>query len=371
MPDDVVRALSRNKRVCKLIAELYPDSAIAQSLSNCCLGQDKTDDGVDTSLMEGAKGTGLKRKVSSLFKKKPVRSILKKPKDEKHHDDDVTSDNNVATNSTLASPTLKGKHSGHFHHPQTGKCMYLNHLRIRRQSLTYRGAMLNINRYRLRASSCPDIYRNSMTTIAIEEETSSGILSKLSPFSCCCGWSKFINPSYVFFALSNFILYAWYDVMYVYLVDYTEKDLGYTSHDATFLISIIGILNTFGEVIIGWLGDQKWNSINILYAVCMFACGTATAIVPFMTKYSSLGVLAGIFGFAISANYSLTSPILVELVSLEQFSNAYGLLLLVQGISNLVGPPFAGYLYDVTKVWHYSFGFSGLCIVFSGTTKTL
>jgi len=87
----------------------------------------------------------------------------------------------------------------------------------------------------------------------------------------------------------------------------------------------------------------------------MLGCGTATAIVPFLTSYSSLGIVAGVFGFAISANYSLTSPILVDLVSLEQFSNAYGLLLLVQGISNLVGPPFAGYLYDVTKKWHYSF----------------
>ncbi len=52
-----------------------------------------------------------------------------------------------------------------------------------------------------------------------------GILSKLSPVSYCCGWHKFINPSYAFFCLSNFILYAWYDVMYVYLVDYSEKDL--------------------------------------------------------------------------------------------------------------------------------------------------
>ena len=32
--------------------------------------------------------------------------------------------------------------------------------------MTYRGAMLNIQRYRLRASSCPDIYRNSIITIA-------------------------------------------------------------------------------------------------------------------------------------------------------------------------------------------------------------
>ena len=63
-----------------------------------------------------------------------------------------------------------------------------------------------------------------------------------------------------------------------------------------------------------------------------------------------------------SANYALTSPILVNLVSLEQFSNAYGFLLLVQGVSNLIGPPFAGFLYDVYKIWHYTFGLGGLFI---------
>ncbi len=41
-------------------------------------------------------------------------------------------------------------------------------------------------------------------------------------------------------------------------------------------------------------------------------------------------VLSGVYGFCISANYSLTSPILVELVSLEKFSTAYGFLLAAQ-----------------------------------------
>ena len=50
------------------------------------------------------------------------------------------------------------------------RSMYLHRLRLRRQSMTYRGAMLNIPRYRLRSSnSCPDIFRNSMTTLAAEE----------------------------------------------------------------------------------------------------------------------------------------------------------------------------------------------------------
>lgn len=47
---------------------------------------------------------------------------------------------------------------------------YFRNMRIHRNSIHYRGAMLNTHRYRLRASSCPNIYRNSMTTLAYETE---------------------------------------------------------------------------------------------------------------------------------------------------------------------------------------------------------
>lgn len=49
---------------------------------------------------------------------------------------------------------------------------YLKNMRVHRNSIMYRGAMLNTHRYRLKASSCPNIYRNSMTTIAKEDEVS-------------------------------------------------------------------------------------------------------------------------------------------------------------------------------------------------------
>ena len=137
--------------------------------------------------------------------------------------------------------------------------------------------------------------------------------------------------------LRNLSFFYRYDVMYVYLYNYAEMDLKFRSSDATFLLSIIGILNTFGEVIIGWLGDQSWMNLNILYAFSMIICGLSTALVPFLTDYYALSAMAGLYGLCISANYALTSPILVNFVSLEQFSNAYGLLLLVQGISNLIG----------------------------------
>ena len=338
LPDEVINAFSRNEAAHSLILRHFPNSIIAKNLRGCSDENDpeaepeKADDNPEEVIKDHQAEKSmikLKRKVSSLFKTKP-RPILKKPQNRTSSIEIEDSENNatkIDMDNAEVTENLIPKQN-------------LHHLRVRKQSLTYRGAMLSIPRYRLRASSCPDIYRNSITTIAFNadfedenccQRSSNGLLN------CFKEWKEFINPAYLVFALSNFILYAWYDVMYVYLYNYAEMDLKFTSSKATFLLSIIGILNTLGEVIIGWLGDQSWMNLNILYAFCMIICGGSTALVPFLTDYYALSGMAGLYGLCISANYALSSPILVNLVSLEQFSNAYGLLLLVQGISNLIG----------------------------------
>ena len=337
LPDEVINAFSRNEAAHSLILRHFPNSIIAKNLRGCSGENDPETEKADDNPEEVIKDhqaeksmIKLKRKVSSLFKTKP-RPILKKPPHRTSSLEIEASDNNTTkidmdNNAVEVTESLIPKQN-------------LHHLRVRKQSLTYRGAMLSIPRYRLRASSCPDIYRNSITTIAFNADEDQNCCQRSSNglLNCFKEWKEFINPAYLVFALSNFILYAWYDVMYVYLYNYAEMDLKFSSSKATFLLSVIGILNTLGEVIIGWLGDQSWMNLNILYAFCMIICGGSTALVPFLTDYYSLSGMAGLYGFCISANYALTSPILVNLVSLEQFSNAYGLLLLVQGISNLIG----------------------------------
>lgn len=125
---------------------------------------------------------------------------------------------------------------------------FLKDLRVHRLSVTYRGAMLNINRYRLRASSCPDIYRNSMTTIAKEKvQWYAGLWDFWDLLVDMFDFSHFADAKYLLFAISNFCLYTWYDVPYVYLTDHA-RNLGYSEEDASLLISIIGIINMLGEV---------------------------------------------------------------------------------------------------------------------------
>lgn len=55
-----------------------------------------------------------------------------------------------------------------------------------------------------------------------------------------------------------------------------------------------------------------------------------------------LALNAVIFGLMFSSSYSYTPSILVELIALERFTMAYGLVLLSQGLGHLIGPPMAG-----------------------------
>lgn len=183
---------------------------------------------------------------------------------------------------TTYSLPFSFQHRHHSHHPTDA---YLKNLRIHRHSLTYRGAMLNINRYRLRASSCPDIYRNSMTTIAKEKSSFRQIADEYKAvFMGMLDISFFRDIRFALFALSNFLLYLWYDVPYVYLPNYAIK-AGIDKANASMLISWVGIVNMFGEIFLGWLGDRKWISIGLVYGICSILCGVVTGLVPLLKSY--------------------------------------------------------------------------------------
>lgn len=72
------------------------------------------------------------------------------------------------------------------------------------------------------------------------------------------------------------------------------------------------------------------------------------------------------FGLFFASSFSFTPVILVELIPLERFTTAYGLSLLCQGIGNLLGPPLAGWFFDMTDSWELSFYAAGGWIIVSG-----
>lgn len=97
------------------------------------------------------------------------------------------------------------------------------------------------------------------------------------------------------------------------------------------------------QVGLGWIGDFPKVSIGNLYAVCLILCGASVAALPSsLSNYWFLVSISSAFGLLFAASFTFTPSLLVKLVSLDDFTSAYGLVLLAQGIGHLIGPPLSG-----------------------------
>ncbi|XP_036331021.1 uncharacterized protein LOC118742785 [Rhagoletis pomonella] len=247
---------------------------------------------------------------------------------------------------------------------------FLKNMRIHRNSIHYRGAMLNTHRYRLRASSCPNIYRNSMTTIAKEEEDT-WYESLFDTVKTIFDFSLFADMKFTLFNLSTLFSFIWFIIPYLYLPEYM-KIHGYETADSAMMISAIGVAQTIGMIGLGYVGDRSWMNVNVCYSACMVVCGMSVLLMPILvSQYSLLLLMCIIFGFTFASSFSFTPSILVSIVDLDDFTCAYGLVLLVQGVGMIAGPPIAGAIYEMTLRWDNAFYFAGIFMALSGVASYL
>lgn len=219
-----------------------------------------------------------------------------------------------------------------------------------RKDIFYRGSLVRNGLFTQggRAASCPDIILQNSDSSSEDLDESLWVF-KLLKFSKevkhiikeMLDVAILRSLIFVVFSISCMLLYMWYDVPYVYTPDQASS-LGIADSKASFLVSIIGIVSTVGQVVLGYIGDRPWCDATFLYALLTTLAGIATALVPLCTNYALLSIYSASFGFLISANYSLTTIILVDLLSMEKLTNAYGLVMLAEGLANLIGPPLAG-----------------------------
>ncbi|XP_045498864.1 monocarboxylate transporter 4 isoform X1 [Colias croceus] len=235
-----------------------------------------------------------------------------------------------------------------------------------RKDIFYSGSVLNLPQYQSQKSL--QGYRNSV--LSLPQSRQAGDLERQEQYDLCpclslpasfksalssmLDVSLLRDPAFMLIGVSNVFGMAGLYVPFVYIVDAAVMNKVEESK-ASFLLSIIGITNTFGRIMCGWVADFPWMDSLLLNNICLVIATISVAVIPFCTTYAAYVVVAIAFGLAISGYISLTSIILVDLLGLDKLTNAFGLLILFRGAAAIVGSPLAGAVYDATKNYDASF----------------
>jgi len=193
------------------------------------------------------------------------------------------------------------------------------------------------------SASCPDIFVHSKQkepghVVDCLRATFAGVAANVRDN---VDFSIFRSPLFILFCVHSMFLYLSYDIPYVYIPDHAET-LNVGEHYASLLISVIGIASTIGQILMGYIGDQSCINRLLFYIAMTCLAGCATLVVPLLTSFGMLAAYCAVYGFFMSANFSLTTIIVVELLGMDQLTNAYGFVTMAEGLANVFGPPLAG-----------------------------
>lgn len=108
----------------------------------------------------------------------------------------------------------------------------------------------------------------------------------------------------------------------------------------------------------------KVNSL-FMNNMCILLSGICISCVPFCTNYYTFVGVSVFFGLFVAGYVSLTSIILVDLLGLDNLTNAFGLLILFRGGASIVGAPLAGALYDTFENYSIPFWVAGGFLIVS------
>ena len=132
-------------------------------------------------------------------------------------------------------------------------------------------------------------------------------------------------------------------VPFVHLVPYA-LDHGFSASTGALLIGLVGIGSTIGRFLVGWLAD-KFGRLNVY--VASFVCVVGTFLIWLVA--AELWVLvcfALLFGTAYGGFVALAPALTVDYFGTRSAAGIIGAVYSSVGIGTLLGPPFAGYIFD-------------------------
>lgn len=155
--------------------------------------------------------------------------------------------------------------------------------------------------------------------------------------------SVFRDRGFLIYAVAASIMVLGLFVPPVFVVSYA-KDLGVPDTKAAFLLTILGFIDIFARPTAGFItGLKKVRPYSVyLFSFAMFFNGFTDLTGSTASDYGGLVVFCIFFGISYGMVGALQFEVLMAIVGTQKFSSAIGLVLLLEAMAVLIGPPSGG-----------------------------
>jgi len=134
-------------------------------------------------------------------------------------------------------------------------------------------------------------------------------------------------------------------VPFIYLPTVAQGS-GIQPTQAALLVSCIGLASSVGRVASGLANDQPWSDPLLLTAIVVPAAGCQALLIAWCSTYTSYMAFSLAYGLTTGVWIGSTTPLIIDIFSLDLLAPAFGVMTALQGFSALVGAPIAGLFVD-------------------------
>ena len=139
---------------------------------------------------------------------------------------------------------------------------------------------------------CPEEDRDCLAKVGITEDMRQTIHEMMD-------FRLFLDIVFILFAVSNLLTSIGFVVPYIFLPNRGLNEYKFNSDQSSWLISVVGISNTVGRVVFGYIADLKCVNRLMLYNTVLVVCGIFSVLSIWMATFVLQMCYSFSFGFFI------------------------------------------------------------------------
>lgn len=173
------------------------------------------------------------------------------------------------------------------------------------------------------------------------------------------------HGGFLLFLLANFAVHLAFTIPFNLLPDQAVEN-GMTKHEASWLISSIGITNTLSRIFLGWLADRRCVNRMVMLDIVIILAGIITGLSPLLKTFEAKMIYPCLYGIMIGGYVTLCPVVLADLFGTEKIAQSFGMWLFACGLAGTISSPIGGKIYDTTNNYDITFVIAGAEFLLAG-----